>query len=670
MLSLDAHTVLKTGLFAATVAAFIVEGYKQLSPDAGEQTVALLSQLLAASTNTSSHASHMIVPPAPFLTTPSAVITNSLWFSSLLISLFCALLSTLAQQWSRDYVRDINRRRVLHEDPETRVHNHIFIRMGIDRYGMDQLVSWVVALVHLSVFLFAIGLAVFLFPINTAVASIALGVLGTFAMVYSLASLLPLFDRSCPYRTPLTYLMAYAYWLGLHGWFMSQRILTCVLYSALAEGGRIPASSHAYATSIHDITSRHAPDDREVLAPNRTIFLWECTGRHVPDDAFERVVRGLLTLPCGPADQQLHSYLCADKAFAKRLYWHIHRHINGNIDLSLFTVVSLLSGRMFRNEVERPGAVSTRNMTSGYYINVFGLFSRLATFDGPSKLPAQLCLSNIRWSFLMLCLHTSHGVMAAPLSEEQVLACFDNTSSGEFALQGRHPSTLLVLLVLGHYSLALRSWSCRTESVLIPLHADDCCMSWKHPLAPENIAHVAACNALTMISHVLEALSANDERDIALLRNAPNTVMTNLKQQFPMSDYGRKAPSSKFMSVLCAAGLEDWLNPDSDYSTEPQQGPFHQYKYSLYVNDCVSILRTLAKSVDFTACYARFSKLSGYPASSLHYATAIADSYTVASPQCQHSPATSSSTEHSSFGNREKLEDDEVPQNPPACQLS
>ena len=210
--------ILKTGLFAATVAAFILEGYKQLSPDSGEQSVALLSQLLAVAVNGSSSTPTTIPAPAPFIATSPAILANALWFSSLLISLFCALLSTLAQQWSRDYVRDINKRRVLHDSLMTRVYDHIFIRMGINRYGMDQLVSWIVALVHLSVFLFATGLAVFLFPINTAVASVALSVLGTFSLLYWVASLLPLLDKSCPYRTPLTYLLAYAFWLGLHSW--------------------------------------------------------------------------------------------------------------------------------------------------------------------------------------------------------------------------------------------------------------------------------------------------------------------------------------------------------------------------------------------------------------------------------------------------------------------
>jgi len=35
----------KTGLFSATVGAFIIEFYKKLSPDSGDQTVDLLCQI-------------------------------------------------------------------------------------------------------------------------------------------------------------------------------------------------------------------------------------------------------------------------------------------------------------------------------------------------------------------------------------------------------------------------------------------------------------------------------------------------------------------------------------------------------------------------------------------------------------------------------------------------
>ncbi|KZV75295.1 hypothetical protein PENSPDRAFT_571709, partial [Peniophora sp. CONT] len=104
-----------TGLFAATVAAFVIESYKSLSPDSGAQTVALLSQLLTVNANASASVIVSTGPTSAFMLPVTAVIVNALWFASLLISLACALLATLIQEWSRNYVRDIAGRQTLNE---------------------------------------------------------------------------------------------------------------------------------------------------------------------------------------------------------------------------------------------------------------------------------------------------------------------------------------------------------------------------------------------------------------------------------------------------------------------------------------------------------------------------------------------------------------------------
>ncbi|KZV65214.1 hypothetical protein PENSPDRAFT_548567, partial [Peniophora sp. CONT] len=94
-----------TGLFAATVAAFVIESYKALSPDSGGQTVELLTQLLvsAADTSNSTASAALSTLSEPFHAPLTAVLTNALWFCSLVVALACALLATLVQQWSRDY---------------------------------------------------------------------------------------------------------------------------------------------------------------------------------------------------------------------------------------------------------------------------------------------------------------------------------------------------------------------------------------------------------------------------------------------------------------------------------------------------------------------------------------------------------------------------------------
>ncbi|KZV69540.1 hypothetical protein PENSPDRAFT_479256, partial [Peniophora sp. CONT] len=192
-----------TGLFAATVAAFIIESYKLLQPDTGAQTVALLAQLVSINNATP------IVPPPEILPEPfdapdTAVIVNSLWFLSLVISLFCALLATLIQEWTRDFLRDIQRR-----SPDMTIKdyafNHIFVRMGVEHFQLDSVTSIIVALMHVAVIIFLVGLAMFVSSIHHVPALVVETAGSIAAFIYIVFSIMPFWDNSCPYRTPLTY---------------------------------------------------------------------------------------------------------------------------------------------------------------------------------------------------------------------------------------------------------------------------------------------------------------------------------------------------------------------------------------------------------------------------------------------------------------------------------
>ncbi|KZV68161.1 hypothetical protein PENSPDRAFT_558638, partial [Peniophora sp. CONT] len=152
-----------TGLFAATVAAFVIESYKMLSPDTGAQTVILLAQLVAA-TNTTPAVPPSDIQSGPFIAAETAVLVNSLWFLSLVISLVCALLATLIQEWTRDFLRDIQRRTADMPIEEYGL-NHVYVRLGVERYGLDKVATIIVALMHLAVALFLVGLILFLYSI-------------------------------------------------------------------------------------------------------------------------------------------------------------------------------------------------------------------------------------------------------------------------------------------------------------------------------------------------------------------------------------------------------------------------------------------------------------------------------------------------------------------------
>ncbi|KAF8476437.1 hypothetical protein DFH94DRAFT_634996, partial [Russula ochroleuca] len=178
-----------TGLFSATVGAFIIEFYKQLSPNSGNLTVIPLANGTYSITAN---------PPSP----PSAsmIWVNSMWLISLVLSLTSALIATLLQQWARRYVEMPN----VPSEPNERARVRWFLFLGTESYKMRLAVQLAPTLLHLSVYLFFAGLVIVFHTINKNV-SIAVDVsVGVFGLAYMALSLLPCLDVSCPYRTPMS----------------------------------------------------------------------------------------------------------------------------------------------------------------------------------------------------------------------------------------------------------------------------------------------------------------------------------------------------------------------------------------------------------------------------------------------------------------------------------
>ncbi|VDC02117.1 unnamed protein product [Peniophora sp. CBMAI 1063] len=143
-----------TGLFAATVAAFLIESYKLLSPDTGAQAVTLLAQLVSMSDpNATLSVPAVDIQSGPFQVSQTAVVVNIFWFLSLIIALVCALLATLIQEWTREYLRDTQKRSQDMTIQEYAL-NHVFVCMGVERYGLDNVAFVIVALMHTAVTLF------------------------------------------------------------------------------------------------------------------------------------------------------------------------------------------------------------------------------------------------------------------------------------------------------------------------------------------------------------------------------------------------------------------------------------------------------------------------------------------------------------------------------------
>lgn len=193
----------QSGLFSASVTAFIVESYKTLMSSTGDSshTVMLLAQIslqLAAISNGSLADAQ---PPLPtFKPTPSARRVNAFWFLSLCFGLACALAAILVQQWARIYLQAIEHRPAPHKKARIRA----FLFHGIESFGMKTVVEGIPTLMHIAVFLFLAGLVDFLFTIDRLVAHTTLAIVTTCAALYLFITFLPILRWHCPYRTPLS----------------------------------------------------------------------------------------------------------------------------------------------------------------------------------------------------------------------------------------------------------------------------------------------------------------------------------------------------------------------------------------------------------------------------------------------------------------------------------
>ncbi|KAJ6556040.1 hypothetical protein B0H19DRAFT_869344, partial [Mycena capillaripes] len=92
-----------SGLFSASLTAFLLESYRTLQPDTGAATVELLTRIVQELAANSSSASVPSPDGSKFQPTPSSLVCNALWFISLTLAITCALLATLVEQWAREF---------------------------------------------------------------------------------------------------------------------------------------------------------------------------------------------------------------------------------------------------------------------------------------------------------------------------------------------------------------------------------------------------------------------------------------------------------------------------------------------------------------------------------------------------------------------------------------
>jgi hypothetical protein len=130
---------------------------------------------------------------------------NVLWLISLVLSLTCALIATLLQQWVRRYTQTPKCTYV----PRHRARVRSLLLDGMKLYNVIFIIEILPTLLHLSVYLFMGGLMIAFHTIHKTVAiavDVAVGVSG---LAYISFNILLCLDVKCPYRILLSEILWY-----------------------------------------------------------------------------------------------------------------------------------------------------------------------------------------------------------------------------------------------------------------------------------------------------------------------------------------------------------------------------------------------------------------------------------------------------------------------------
>jgi hypothetical protein len=176
---------------------------------------------------TGSNLSNISLPPSPPTFTPPTygIWINSLWFLSLVISMTCAVLANLLQQWARKYLK-VTQPRSTSSEPR-RARYRAFYADGVDNFLLPWVFEALPAMLHLSVFLFFAGLIVFLWNFDPTISKLILSWVAGCVVLYGYITFIPTFRHDSPYNTPFSPL-AWSIITGVS--YISLRVFEWVFY--------------------------------------------------------------------------------------------------------------------------------------------------------------------------------------------------------------------------------------------------------------------------------------------------------------------------------------------------------------------------------------------------------------------------------------------------------
>ena len=213
---------------------------------------------------------------------------------SLVISLTCALLATLLQQWARRYLKVTPSRYTLHKRARIRV----FLAKGVEKLLLQWTVEMLPTLLHISLFLFFAGLVVFLWNVDLTIFKWVLSWVGVCTALYGCFTAMPIIRHDSPYRTPLS-LPVWHIVTGIqHLTFRALRLLSLVDYFSWRTYERFRGLAERYGERLVQGMQKTVEETAEETALNSPLeidihaFLWtlDCSDE---DHELERFFSGI-----------------------------------------------------------------------------------------------------------------------------------------------------------------------------------------------------------------------------------------------------------------------------------------------------------------------------------------------------------------------------------------
>lgn len=193
-------TCSKAGLYSAVLTAFLIESYKRLEPDTGDQIVFLLqkslSQSYAINGNYLNSTSTFTAIPPPDIP-PWALRVNGLWFASLVCSLASASIGMLVKQWLREYLA------IEAISPRERLRARQYRTPALRTWNVFEIAAALPLLLHISLALFFVGLCFFTAAIDERIGNSTITLVCAWGFFVFITLVAPLFSPRCPFKITL-----------------------------------------------------------------------------------------------------------------------------------------------------------------------------------------------------------------------------------------------------------------------------------------------------------------------------------------------------------------------------------------------------------------------------------------------------------------------------------